>query len=248
MQQLSPRVQLVASSARANSRTPNEDSRAIDLEDTNLFALNRFPGQDRWEGGTRVTYGLDWSWRGRGVAVAGQIGQSYRLDDQSDVFPDGTGLSERVSDIVGRLQVNIGSYVQVTQRMRLDKDNLGVRRNETDVAIGSRRTFVSVGYLKFDRDITLGDLLDHEELRAGARVAIGRFWSVFGSAVVDLTSERENPFADNDGWQPIRHRLGVRYSDECFEFGLTWRRNYLDNPNARRGSVVLLTLALRNLG
>lgn len=247
-QTLSPRVQLVASTASANDDTPNEDSRAIDLEDSNLFALNRFPGQDRWEGGARITYGLDWQWRGQGVAASAQIGQSYRLDDQSDVFPDGTGLSERVSDVVGRFQLRLGRYVQVTQRVRLDKDDLAVRRNETDVAFGSRRSFVSVGYLKFNRNITLGDLVDHEEVRAGARLALGRYWSMFGSAVVDLTSREEDPFTTNDGWQPIRHRVGVRYTDECFDFGLTWKRNYVDNANARRGNTFLFTLALRNLG
>ena len=52
----------------------------------------------------------------------------------------------------------------------------------------------------------------------------------------------------NDGWQPIRARLGVSYTDECFNFGVTWKRNYIDNPNARRGNTILFTLALRNLG
>lgn len=248
IQTLSPRVQLVASVANANVDVPNEDSRSVDLEDLNLFALNRFPGQDRWEGGARITYGVDWRWRGRGLLASAQVGQSYRLDDQSEVFPDGTGLSEKVSDIVGRFQVQLGRIVEVTQRVRLDKDDLAIRRNETDIAIGSRRSFVSVGYLKFNRNIALEDLVDHEEVRAGARVALGRYWSLFGTVVVDLTSRDEDPFTTNDGWQPIRHRLGVRYNDECFDIGVTWRRNYVDNPNARRGDVFVVSVALRNLG
>ena len=52
-----PRVQLVASPAIKNLEIPNEDSRAIDLEDSNLFALNRFPGYDRVEDGIRLSYG-----------------------------------------------------------------------------------------------------------------------------------------------------------------------------------------------
>ncbi len=49
---------------------PNEDARAIDLEDSNLFALNRFPGYDRVEDGVRFTYGVDWQftrpgWQGQ---------------------------------------------------------------------------------------------------------------------------------------------------------------------------------------
>ena len=247
-QTFSPRVQFVASTANANSGIPNEDSRAIDLEESNLFALNRFSGYDRWEGGARVTYGVDWRLNRPGLTVTAQVGQSYRLDDQTDLFPEGTGLSERLSDFVGRASVRLGNIVEVTQRLRVDKGSLAIRRNETDVAIGSRRTFVSVGYLKFNRDIDLEDLTDHEELRAGARLAFGRFWAVFGSAVVDMTSPAEDPFTINDGWQPIRHRVGVSYTDECIEFGVTWKRNYLDNPNARKGNSFLLTLALRNLG
>ncbi|HEV2867346.1 MAG TPA: LPS assembly protein LptD, partial [Allosphingosinicella sp.] len=44
MQRLTPRVQLVASPATDNLDIPNEDARAVELEDSNLFALNRFPG------------------------------------------------------------------------------------------------------------------------------------------------------------------------------------------------------------
>ncbi|MCG2842370.1 LPS assembly protein LptD [Sandaracinobacter sp. RS1-74] len=247
-QTLSPRVQIVASTSTANGGIPNEDSRAIDLEDSNLFSLNRFPGYDRWEGGTRITYGVDWRWSRPGLALSAQMGQSYRLDNNENYFPQGTGLSGRTSDIVGRASVRIGRYVEVTQRLRLDKNNLAIRRNETDVAIGSRQTFVSVGYLKYNRNIDLEDLTDHEEVRAGARVAFGNYWAVFGSTVIDLTSRAEDVFTTNDGFQPIRHRLGVSYTDECFEFGVTWKRNYVDNPNAREGNTFLFSIKLRNLG
>lgn len=248
VQTISPRVQLVVSTTTANRGIPNEDSRAIDLEESNLFALNRFPGYDRWEGGARITYGLDWRVQRPGLVVTAQLGQSYRFDSQGELLPEGTGLSGRLSDFVGRASVRLGNVVEISQRLRLDKDSLAIRRNETDIAIGSRRTFLSVGYLKFNRNIALEDLVDHEEVRAGARVAFGNYWAVFGSAVVDLTSRAEDPLTLNDGWQPIRHRLGVSYTDECFDIGLTWKRNYVDNPNARRGNTFLFTLALRNLG
>jgi LPS-assembly protein len=248
VQTISPRVQFVASHATANATIPNEDSRAVDLEESNLFALNRFPGYDRWEGGARITYGADWRWTRPGLVVTAQGGQSYRLSGDSSLFPEGTGLAGRFSDFVGRVSVRLGRNVEVTQRLRLDKDSLAIRRNETDIAIGSRRTFVSVGYLRYNRNIALEDLTDHEEVRAGARVAFGKYWAVFGSAVVDLTSTEEDPLTTNDGWQPIRGRVGVSYTDECFNIALTVRRNYIDLPNQRQGNVIQFTVALRNLG
>ena len=52
-QVLTPRIQVVASPKLRNLAVPNEDARSIDLEDSNLFALNRFPGFDRIEDGVR---------------------------------------------------------------------------------------------------------------------------------------------------------------------------------------------------
>jgi LPS-assembly protein len=249
-QVLKPRVQIVASPKLTNLAVPNEDARAIDLEDSNLFALNRFPGYDRVEDGTRITWGVDWELQRPGWRVSSTIGQSYRFDDpEEQIFPPGTGLSDRVSDFVGRTQIRFRDFLNLTHRFRLDKDNLAVRRNEIDAAIGSRRTYVEVGYLRLNRDIqTVEDLRDREEVRAAARIAIGRRWSVFGSGVFNLTDEEEDPVFQPDGFEPIRTRLGVAYADDCIEFGATWRRDFITAGDAARGNTFQLFFALRNLG
>ncbi|MFQ3665194.1 MAG: LPS assembly protein LptD [Sphingomonadaceae bacterium] len=247
-QVLIPRVQLVASPSGRNGGIPNEDSRAVELEDINLFALNRFPGFDRWEGGARVTYGVSWDWSRRGLALSGDIGQSYRLSDAATLFPDGTGLADRASDIVARFTLRSGRFGSLTQRLRLDKDSLAIRRSELDLSLGSERNFVTVGYLRFNRDIELEDLTDQEELRFGGQAALFRYWSAFASFIVDLTSVSEDPATVNDGFQPIRHRVGLIYADECFDFRFTWRRNYVDNLNAPVGSSFTFSFRLRTLG
>jgi LPS-assembly protein len=245
-----PRLQIVASPKIRNLAVPNEDARAIDLEDSNLFALNRFPGYDRVEDGSRVTWGVDWELQRPGWRVRSTIGQSFRLEaPRDDIFPVGTGLSENVSDFVGRTEVRFRNLVSFTHRFRLDKDNFAVRRNEVDATIGSRRTYLEFGYLRLDRDIaTVEDLRDREELRAAARIAIGRKWSVFGSGVFNLTDAEDDPVFQPDGFEPIRTRLGVAYADDCIEFGATWRRDFIDAGDARRGNAFQIFFALRNLG
>jgi LPS-assembly protein len=245
-----PRLQLVASPRIRNLAVPNEDARAIDLEDSNLFALNRFPGYDRVEDGSRITWGVDWELQRPGWRIKTTIGQSFRLEaPRPDLFPEGTGLSGRVTDFVGRTEVRFRNLVQFTHRFRLDKDSLAIRRNEVDATVGSRRTYLELGYLRLNRDIaTVEDLRDREELRAAARVAIGRKWSLFGSGVFNLTDRDEDPVFQNDGFQPIRTRLGVAYADDCIEFGATWRRDFIDAGDARRGNAFQVFFALRNLG
>ena len=250
-QVLTPRFQIVASPTLRNLAVPNEDSRAIDLEDSNLFALNRFPGYDRIEDGTRFTFGVDWQFERPGWRINSTIGQSYRLTNRPTLLPDGTGLSTRTSDIVGRTEVRFRDVVKFTHRFRLDKDNFAIRRNEFDAAVGTQRTYLEVGYLRLNRDISGGieDLKDREELRLAGRIGFKRYWSIFGSGVFDLTGVNDDPTLINvDGFQPIRTRLGVAYQDDCLEFDFTWRRDYVATGDARRGNTFQIHIAVRNLG
>jgi len=249
-QRLTPRLQIVASPGTPNLSLPNEDARSVDLEDSNLFALNRFPGHDRWEDGARITYGADWALDQAGFSLQANIGQSYRLSSKPAIFPNGTGLTNRTSDIVGRTTLKFKRLVSITHRYRLDKDGLAIRRNEIDATIGTDKTYAVVGYLRLNRDVdpTIEDLRDREEVRLGGRLQFARYWSIFGSAIVDLTGRREDPLSLSDGYEPIRHRLGVAYEDDCIKLGVTWRRDYDRSGDARRGNTYQLTLSLRNLG
>jgi LPS-assembly protein len=249
-QRLTPRAQIVVSPPTRNLDIPNEDARAIELEDSNLFALNRFPGYDRWEDGTRLTYGVDWALDLPRIAFRTTLGQSYRLDRKPIIFPEGTGLSERFSDIVGRTTLRFSRKLSLVHRFRLDKDNAAIRRNEINAVVGGRQTYATIGYLRLDRDneLELEDLRDREEIRLGGRVRFAKYWSIFGSTILDLTSSREDPFTDADGFQRVRDRLGIAYDDDCIELGLTFRRDYDRTDAFRRGSSVLLRVALKNLG
>ena len=64
-----------------------------------------------------------------------------------------------------------------------------------------------------------------------------------GSAepILPFAHHRESP-------EPIRHRLGVTYEDDCLRLGLTWRRDYATTGDAQRGNSFILALAFKNLG
>jgi len=249
-QRLTPRIQLVLSPSTKNLDIPNEDARAVDLEDSNLFALNRFPGYDRWEDGSRVTYGFEWAYDQPKWSITSVIGQSYRLSREPSIFPNGTGLTDRFSDIVGRTRVRFGRLIDVTSRFRIDKDNLALRRGELDLTVGSDLTYIQAGYLRLNRDISpaIEDLRDKEELRLAGRWQFHRYWSVFGSTVLDLTGKEEDPLSLADGFDPVRHRVGITYEDECLELGVAWKRDYERIGEFRKGSTFSINFALKGIG
>ncbi len=249
-QTVTPRFQLVASPKIKNLSIPNEDSRAVDLDDTNLFALNRFPGYDRYEDSSRATYGIDWVLNFPGLSFDNQIGQSYRFASRSDIFFPGTGLSDKVSDIVGRSEVHYHDLFSLTVRYRLDKNDFAVRRAEVDATIGSTSTYLLLGYLSLNRNIQSlsEDLEDHDEARIAGRVQFSRYLSAFGSILIDLTTQAQDPLSLTNGFSPIRHRAGVAYEDNCLKLAFTWRRDYNTVGDARAGNGYLLSLSFKNLG
>jgi len=250
IQRLVPRIQLVLTPPTPNIDIPNEDARSVDLEDSNLFALNRFPGYDRWEDASRLTYGFDWSLDRKNLSIETTIGQSYRLVDRPGIFPQGTGLTDRLSDIVGRTSIRYGRLIDLTHRFRIDKDSFAVRRNEIDLTIGTTQTYAQVGYLKLNRNIdpTIEDLRDVEELRVAGRVLFNRYWSVFGASVIDLTDKNEDPLSLADGWEPVRQRLGIQYEDDCLVVGVSWKRDYERIGTFRAGNTFGIHLAFKGIG
>ena len=250
IQRLVPRLQLVLTPPTPNMDIPNEDARSVDLEDSNLFALNRFPGYDRWEDASRVTYGFDWSLDRKNLSIDTTIGQSYRLVDRPGIFPEGTGLTDRLSDIVGRTNIRYGRLLDLTHRFRIDKDTFAIRRNEIDLTIGTTQTYAQVGYLKLNRNIdpAIEDLRDVEEVRLAGRVLFSRYWSIFGATVIDLTDKNEDPLSLADGWEPVRQRLGIQYEDDCLEVGLTWKRDYERIGSFRAGNTFGIHLAFKGIG
>ncbi|MCM8556968.1 LPS-assembly protein LptD [Sphingomicrobium sediminis] len=249
-QRIVPRVQLVLTPPTENLDIPNEDARAIDLEDSNLFALNRFPGYDRWEDGSRVTYGVEYLLDRPNFSIRSNIGQSYRISSEPDIFPDGTGLTDRWSDFVGRTRLRFGRLVDLTARYRIDKDNFAFRRSEVDLTFGTTQTYAQIGYLRLNRDIdgTVEDLRDREELRVAGRIHFLDHYSLFGSTVLDLTDSAEDPLSLSDGFEPARHRLGLTYEDETIELGVSWKRDYERIGAFRRGSTFSVTFVLKGLG
>jgi LPS-assembly protein len=249
IQRLVPRVQVVLTPPTPNLDIPNEDARAIDLEDSNLFALNRFPGYDRWEDASRITYGVDWSLDRKNLSIESNIGQSYRFGRLTDIFPQGTGLTGRVSDIVGRTDIRYGRFIDFTHRFRIDKDTFAVRRNEIDLTIGTKQTYAQVGYLRLNRNIdpTIEDLRDVQELRVAGRILFSKYWSIFGASVIDLTGKNEDPLSVADGFEPVRNRLGIEYEDDCIQLGVTWRRDYESIGGFKKGNTFSLHLALKGV-
>lgn len=239
-QVIEPVVQLMAIPEGSNNRNiPNEDSRTFELSASNLFSLNRAPGFDVWESGSRATWGLKYRLDARDIAVAAMAGQSFRVNDQSDFFPAGTGVSEKLSDLIGAVDLSWKDWFSISWQAQFDKDDLSSRRQEFVARFGVDRINFNVGYLDIDRGLPLSGRESREEIRFDANLRATDVWNIFGGLVYELQDEDD----------PVEWETGVLYKDSCcLEFGVSLRKRFTFDRDVEPGTAVIFRIRLRGLG
>lgn len=219
---------------------PNEDSRAFEYDDTNLFGVSRFPGLDRWEGGPRINYGVKVGAYSAGTAAHAMIGQTARARD--DTFRDGSGLEKSPSDYVGRLSVQWPT-VDLEQRFRLDRESFSLRRNEVDLGLGRDDAKVTAGYVFLSEELDPLDDRDEtnarrEELNLTARVKLSQTWSIHARSRHDLREDGGLVLAG----------FGIVYDCDCMRIGLELTRRLTEDRDVPRSTAISLRVNLRHLG
>ncbi len=237
-QVVEPVAQVVLAPNGSNpGRIPNEDSQDFEFDDTNLFSLNRFTGVDRVTSGTRVDYGLKWTVTGDGGGWASAfVGQSYRLREDS-VFEDGSGVEDKLSDIVGRVEIKPTYALDLRYRFRIDKDDLTARRSEFDLRVGPPALNLDLGYVFIDPDAQADEFGGREELNWTLYSRLSKYWSAYGGIRIDLEAEETR-----------EARIGLTYNDECFLIQAVGRRSFFSDREIEPEDSVYVNFVFKLLG
>jgi LPS-assembly protein len=243
---IEPIVQVLASPVTGRNgyyNLPNEDSLAMEFTDANLFAINRFPGIDRLEGGVRANVGLHTNWTIGTNSFDSLIGQSYR-DEADPEFPSQSGLTGHVSDIVARASWSPNQYFDLTTRARVDHSNFDIHFAEALATFGEPWLRFNTGYFYYsttpyyalDNPPEVAVNTPRNEVSAGLSTNHGPY-RLGVSARRDLrTGEMVSVAAD------------AVYEDECFIFDIKFNRRY-NSINGDNGDTALLfQITLKSVG
>lgn len=238
-QVVEPIVQAVVTPYGGNpSEIPNEDSLSFEFDDSNLFRLNRFPGFDRVESGPRVNYGLRTTLYGQsGGSTQLMLGQVLRLRED-DTFARNSGLETNRSDYVARLTVSPASWLELSNRVRLDRDELSLNRNEINLSAGPRWLRFNATYVSLDRELTTDELEAREEVYANMRWNFARFWTLSAEMRRDLAG----------GGAQIFSSAGIEYGDECITGSLVFKRDFTRDRDIPPSTSIQFRVILKQLG
>ncbi|NCC22600.1 MAG: LPS-assembly protein LptD [Alphaproteobacteria bacterium] len=237
---IEPRVAVTASpNIEEDSDIPNEDSQDVQIDASNLFEANRFPGYDRIEDQSRVTYGLKTGVYGHGGSHGDIfLGQSYRFDEDENPFPRGSGLSERGSDIVGQVSAAYKGRAALNYRFQIGSESLTSQRHEVDAYSNWRRLGVQGRYL-FASALG-GTDIDQSREQAGGALSyhVTDDWRARTSALYDL--------GQDPGLR--RAEFGIDYFGQCVNLSGTLTRELTRDSSGDSGTEIMFRVGLKNLG
>ena len=255
-QLIEPIVQFVTSPVTGISRDdkiPNEDSLDLEFSDANLFSLNRYPGIDRLEGGSRVDYALHAAWYlPGGMTLDGLVGQSYRFH-KDHVYLPASGLEDNVSDIVDRFVIAPTPWFDLSYRGRLSHRTLGNRMDDIDASFGNHTLSVSTGYLYSNTNpyalydnASVGQVLNlnppsvyfqpRKEITANLTANLGP-WSVSGGMQRNMETGKFDNISASAGWQ-----------NDCFGVNLIFDKTYTSFNLDNGSTLVLVQFNFKTLG
>ncbi|QNT79621.1 LPS-assembly protein LptD [Entomobacter blattae] len=261
-----PIVQLIAAPNTGNSLNrylPNEDSLAYEFTDTTLFALNRFQGTDRQDGGIRANVGIHANWRWDGREIDALVGESFQAHVQKnriyaggktyDITDANSGLSHKASDIVGRVRFVPTDWLNITARSRFDPHSSKVTFGDGLINAGIPLFNVNAGYLwqpntpyyyyarRVNNVPTSLFFQDTSEITMGVSTQIQQNdIETWHASVFSRRSLARNQFVTVGG--------SVGYANDCFAFDTLFLKQYTAIGGQNRNFNVLFNLTFKTIG
>ncbi|HLL29355.1 MAG TPA: LPS-assembly protein LptD [Xanthobacteraceae bacterium] len=198
---------------------PNEDSQSLVFSDANLFAIDKYSGFDRVEGGTRANVGVQYTMNiNRFGTINAMFGQSYQLAGlNSFSVTDATniglesGLDHNVSDYVARLYYQPTNNLSFTTRYLFDRDTFALNRFEAEATTIWDRLKLTTTFASYQAQPLIGFLTRREGIYQTAAYNFDKHWSVTGGIRYDLDLNHTDLYT-----------VGVNYLDECFALMATY--------------------------
>lgn len=211
----------------------NEDNTLIELTDTNLFSIDRMPGLDTVDSGSRLAYGF----RGQylfsdGQAIDAMLGQNFNADDDTP-FPNSTRPGKNISDLIGRVAFDYAPFL-LGYRFALDREEF--TPNRTEFLLGFNRPWLTLNGV-YSNVKNNRYLVDSEEAAIDAYLPVWGAWSVYGGGRRDLDSN-----------QMIASSGGLIYRNECFTLALQALRTFTRDRDIEPNSEVTVRFGFKNLG
>lgn len=215
---------------------PNEDSVLVEFDEGSLFQLDRFPGSDAVERGTRANLGLTWTRHDPdGWNMGVTLGRVYREADL-DQFGPGSGLAGAKSDWLAAVSFDFADEYHVIGRAVFD-DSFSLTKGEARLSMTRSKLSLASSLVWAVADPTENRPDPTQEITFDAVRMLGPNWTGKISGRYDFVADQGTVAA-----------LGVEYLNECVRFGVSLSRRFTSSTSVTPSTDFALSLDLIGFG
>tara|TARA_B100000902_G_scaffold214878_1_gene204327 strand:- start:12272 stop:12934 length:663 start_codon:yes stop_codon:yes gene_type:complete len=210
-------------------RKENED---LNLNEANIFSLNRVNSNDNFESGTSVALGLDYEKINEMNRLNFSIAQIINEKDRNKNMPDESSLDKRFSDIVGSVKYGRNKNLNFDYNFLIDQNLKETNFNEILTSYDTNNIKFNFNYLEDNRRSVAKEYLKSEiEIRNGNN---GFF----------TLSNKRNLIKDSSEY----YDLSYEYINDCLRAGLVYRREFYNDSEIEPENSLMFTITLNSFG
>lgn len=211
---------------------PNEDSTRAELDQANLFALSRFPGDDRSEEGLRAAFGATYTRQGSAGSFSTLTFGRVVRDSSDDYFTPSSGLAGEKSDwlLAGQITSPQGAFFD---GRILWNDSFETTSGTGRIGWRTDKISFDAAYIWQDPDPTISRPEEVSEWTLDTSVQLNEAFKISADARYDVANDT-----------PDRAGLGIEWRNECVTVDLSVSRRFTSSDTIEPSTDYGLTFSL----
>ncbi len=210
-------------------RKENED---LNLNEANIFSLNRLNSNDNFESGTNLTIGIDYEKINKFNKLDFSIAQIINEKDNNKNMPDKSSLDKRFSDLVGSVKYENNKNFKFDYDYLVDQNFKETNYNEILASYDTNNIKFNFNYLEDNRGS-----LPNEYLKTEIEVQNGN------NGLFTLSNKRNLVKNSSEYYD-----LSYEYINDCLRAGLVYRREFYNDSEIEPENSLMFTITLNSFG
>ncbi len=210
-------------------RKENDD---LNLDEADIFSLNRLNSNENFESGTNLTVGLNYEKKSKFDNLNFSIAQIINEKENNKNMPDKSSLDKQFSDLVGSVNYERNKNFKFNYNYLVDQNFKETNYNEILTSYDTNNIKFSFNYLEDTRKNTNKEYIKSE-------VAIKK-----GDNGLFSFSNKRNLIKNSSEY----YDLSYEYINDCLRAGLVYRREFYNDSEIEPENSLMFTITLNSFG
>lgn len=213
-----------------NHMRKNSDD--INLNEIDIFSLNRLTSEENFESGTNLTIGLDYEKTNPQNKLNFSVAQIINEKKNNKNMPDSSSLDKRFSDLTGSINYQNNSNFKLDYNYLIDQNLKESNYNEIVASYDASNINFNLSYFEDNRKNK-----NTEYIKSGINIKNG------DKGLFKFSNKRNLVKSSSEYYD-----LSYEYINDCLRAGIVYRREFYNDSEIEPENSLMFTITLNSFG